>query len=252
MAANLSLREILQHSLGQHAKTLLTVSEDPSDTTVDILASDFNIISLNGDFKSQISFNPTRTECGVGLTYKQGFDVNWCGFGDWTLWFEASGPITNVRTRMNLCESILNTGGGINTGDIVDSDANIPGTINTPVANMAQAFAQSQWNYGRIDCNCPTSKTRLANLDLIVGLETVQRPECHLESYVGVQVPTGNRVRSRELFEPIVGHNHHFGVMFGSNAGLEIWTDCENDKSLWFEFTLHGLYFVSNNQTRLL
>jgi hypothetical protein len=54
------------------------------------------------------------------------------------------------------------------------------------------------------------------------------------------------------MFEPIVGFNHHFGLMFGSDASIELWSsECE-DSHLWMEISLQGLYLVKNSQRRLV
>lgn len=235
------------------------VSENPADSSfADVLSRNFNIETNAGDFKSQITFCPKHTEVGVGLSYKQGFCVNWCN-KPVGLWFEINAPISHVKNTMGLNEFIINNGGFANTGIVIPGNTNLfPGTqvnpdgiINIPVSNMTEAFRQPQWKYGRIDKDCKLEATRLAKLDLIFGFEGIHRPDAHLETFFGVTIPTGNRVKGINVFEPIVGHNHHFGFMFGSNMGLELWQGpCDNKMML--EFAVNGIYFVQNTQRRLI
>lgn len=250
---------------GPACKNVFIVSEDPTDPEADILARNFDITNIG--FKSKISFNPIHSFAGVGLRYKQGV---WTSCSGHTLWLDFSMPIEHVRNTLNFCEDVLNTGtrfinnqtyapctpGTVINRDCCNNsceDSCFSGTtvVTTAVANMTQAFAQEAWNYGRIDCGCET-KTAVANFDMRIGYETVQNDHCRLESYFGFSAPTGNKVRSIKLFEPMVGYNHHFGLMFGTDASLELWkSDCE-DAHVWMELSLHGLYLIKNTQRRLV
>lgn len=232
------------------------VSESTQDSGVaDILAGNFNIQTVDGNFKSQITFCPKRKEVGLGISYKQGFCIDWCN-KPVGLWFEINAPISHVKTTMGLNEYIINNGEGpdfdlVPTNDAGQNVNNIPGTIDAPVGSMVEALRQPQWKYGRIDKDCKMNATRLAKLDFIFGFEGLHRDDAHLETFFGVTVPTGNRVKSINLFEPIVGHNHHFGFMFGSNMGLELWEGpCDN--KMMIEFAVNGIYFIKNCQRRLV
>jgi hypothetical protein len=117
---------------------------------------------------------------------------------------------------------------------------------------MTEAFAQPGWNYGRIDKPCGSSKTGISNIDLVIGFESVRCDRCNLENFIGVSLPTGNRVHSRELFEPIVGFNKNVGFMFGSHADLEMYVSQNGKHSLWLDYAINGIYFLQNTQTRLI
>ena len=64
--------------------------------------------------------------------------------------------------------------------------------------------------------NATRRKTGVADVELKIGYDALCTECCFVNGYVGVLVPTGNRPQAKYVFEPIVGHNHHVGVLFGS------------------------------------
>ncbi|MBS1986439.1 hypothetical protein JST99_00710 [Candidatus Dependentiae bacterium] len=251
---------------GPDCKNVFTVNEDPTIVGTDLLARNFDITQVG--FSSKISFNPRHSFAGVGFRYKQGL---WESCSGHTLFIDFSMPVVHVRNTLNFCEEVLNTGtlfvngvqltacgaGNIpnrSCGSCDTSCTDLCATstyVTSSVNNMTEAFRQEAWQYGRIGCGSET-KTAVANFDVRLGYETVQNDHCRLESYFGFSAPTGNKVRSVNLFEPIVGYNHHFGVMFGTDASIELWTsECE-DSHLWMELSFQGLYLVKNSQKRLV
>lgn len=252
---------------GPSCKNVFTVNEDPTVANTDLLARNFDITNIG--FSSKISFNPRHSFAGVGFRYKQGL---WESCSGHTLFVDFSMPVVHVRNTLNFCEEVLNTGTRFVNGILLAPCT--PGTVlnracgsccddscndccatstfvTSSVNNMTEAFRQDAWHYGRIDCGCET-KTAVANFDMRIGYETVQNEHARLESYFGFSAPTGNKVRGVKLFEPIVGYNHHFGLMFGTDASLELWrSECE-DMHVWMELSMHGLYLVKNSQKRLV
>lgn len=137
----------------------------------DLLAQHFNIFTNNGNFRSRIRFKPSQSVAGLGLQYRQAFIRNkekGRGF-----FFSAAGPISHVKNNIELQETVLNNGGGVD--ESADENA---------VANMQEAFNQSDWCFGKIDCQS-RSKTGLAFLELKIGYEWLQHDPYHMESYAG-------------------------------------------------------------------
>ena len=75
---------------------------------------------------------------------------------------------------------------------------------------MRQAFAQKGWRFGRITPE-KHKKWGVADIELKIGYNSCACDTYTMNSYVGLIVPTGTRVRARYVFEPIVGNNRHFG-----------------------------------------
>jgi len=221
-------------------KTSLLVSEEfgalGGSDNPDLFAQNFNIFTTAENFLSRISFKPHYSFVGLGFGYRQSFwrndEKERGGF------FSISTPLTRVKTRVGLQEKIINDGGEADEND----DEN-------PVVNMTEAFRQKEWNFGKI-CKGSMSKTRLADIEVKLGYEWLQHDPCHLESYIGVLIPTGNKPDGEFVFEPIVGWGKHAGIMFGSAFGIQIWDNEEEERNVRFEFASHSQYLFRKNQVR--
>ena len=214
------------------------ISQD-NNPDKDVEARNFNIDSIDGTFASKVCFCPKQSVIGVGLDWKQAFcrRENGCV----TYWGEISFPIVRVENTMGLTEDVTNEGGGPDTTAV--------GLDGAPrVANMTDAFRQSTWKYGKINSNCKMTKTRIADIELKVGWDSCSMDCCHLEGYLGLVIPTGNRPKGEFVFEPIVGNNRHFGFMYGSNLGFDLW-NCDDHKIV-LEVDWNGRWLFRNHQTR--
>jgi hypothetical protein len=225
-------------------KEQLSVKETP-DATTDIDARNFNVRTANGNFASTISFAPRQTIFGLGMTYRQNLNtlMDW-NCDDRTWWFEISSPLTHVKNRMHLEENVINNG-----GVVLPAPTGLPAT-QVLVPNMEAAFKQAAWNFGKIDKSTKNDSrtTRLADIELKVGYEWLNQECCGIESFLGVLIPTDNRVRSEYVFEAIVGHNKHWGIMSGTSAHFDIWDN--NCWNLNFCIDMSSKYLFSRTETR--
>lgn len=220
-------------------------------TDTDILANQLNIYTQNGTFDSTVEFNPRHSYTGIGINYQQKVYERSNGKG---VWISISGPILSVHNKIELVETIANNGGGplvvsSPTPVTAGCPANCPNPCNThclldpaqalaPVDSVVAAFSQPGWCFGRID-NSGTAQHRttgIGDITLRVGYETVNRQDCHLDSFFGIIVPTGNTPAAINVFEPIIGHNHHWGIVLGSTLGLEIWQSDSGNTTVYGEF----------------
>jgi len=118
---------------------------------------------------------------------------------------------------------------------------------------MTAALKQPGFLYGKFDDSASAmKKTRLADIELKIGYEWLQYEPCHLESYLGILIPTGNKPKAEYLFEAIVGHGKSVGVMFGSAFGVQIWSNDEDERSLRVEMASHSQYLFKVKQVRSL
>ncbi len=223
--------ERLAWYFGPSCKRVLLVSEQGAPGT-DILSEQLNIVTQNGNFESKFCLSPVQSFAGVGFNYRTHFgckDQNKGFFIDVTL------PIYYVRNLMNLEEAIINNGGGPATTDNVGS--------------VKEAFLQEAWCFGRIDDCCDTSHVGASEIDAQIGYGW-GREQAHMHSYIGVLIPTGNKVEGCKVFEPIIGWNHNTGFHFGSSFGIRLWHDPCKDRSIWYEFAVDSRYFFENTQRR--
>jgi hypothetical protein len=219
-------------------KTTLVVKKQGKDEVplvtpyADIIATNFNVITVNDNFESRISFNPKMKIFGIGLNYYQRF-FRFC-------WAEISAPITYVDTSVGLREDVLNDGGGAKA---------TPVGVDTFVTNMAEAFKQTAWQYGKIDGTNDMDKWGIADIELKVGLQKT-KDDHYYSGYIGMLIPTGNKAKAVYIFEPIVGNNKHFGFLTGGSGGFDLWKNRKGNKKLQCSMHWHVQYLFSNTQKR--
>lgn len=224
-----------------NCKNFLTVAEDIIPCDYPILESDlqsqhFNIDTIDGTFTSTISFQASQSVVGVGFHYKQGFWFN----DDRTRWWyiDASTSFQQVKNYMQLNEAIVNNGGGPNLAENPNA-----------VGSMTEAFVQPAWNFGRIG-SCPLYKNGLADIEFKLATEWIWSEYCHFAGYLGALIPTGNSPQAVNVFEPIVGHNKHWGVLIGMEGGFELWSNRNDTWHFSIEIAGNGLYLFGSHETR--
>jgi hypothetical protein len=234
-------RELAQYFM-PNCKPVLTVNslvQSPPDATTvpfaDLMAQNFNVFTANGEFESTVSFCAKHTEAGLGLHYKHGFWYN----DDSTKWWylDVTLPITTVSNTFQINENVTNTGGGVS--------AVVPGAV----ANMAEAFNQSAWNYGRVN-GCKMKKTGVADMQIALGWQWAYTDCCQAASFVGVLAPTGNKPCGQFVFEPVVGHGGSVGLFWGSEGGYNFWNSCDDSWHLSFDWAVFSLYLFKTKQVR--
>ncbi len=223
--------ERLAWYFGPSCKRVLLVSEQGIPGT-DILSEQLNIVTPGGDFESKFCLSPVQTFAGIGFNYRTHFG---CKNQNRGFFIDLTLPVYYVRNLMNLDETIINNGGGPATADNVGS--------------VKEAFRQEAWCFGRIDDCCNTTEVGVSEIDAQIGYGW-GREQAHMHSYIGVLIPTGNKVKGCKVFEPIIGWNHNTGFHFGSSFGIQLWHDACKDRSIWYEFAVDSRYFFENRQCR--
>jgi len=235
----------------------MRVSENTNTAQVgdfELLSSFFGVITANAitnPYLSVISLCPSHTEVGLGLGYRYALWNN--AENTQQLCFYVTAPIVNVHNKMHFRETVLNDGGGrlrgpISTGGGSTIDTSqVVATFDT----MREAFDQSTWNFGKITCDHhKMSKTGIADITAVLEYRWVEHEPCHIESYLGVLIPTGNKVDGKYMFQPIVGHGQSWGIVWGGNFGLTIWHHEHEDFSIRAELTNNSMYLFTKAQMR--
>ncbi len=202
----------------------------------DLLARHFNIFTNTGYFRSKISIRPKQEVIGFGFHAKKSFWVSeekGRGF-----YASLSLPIERVKNDLHFVEEVINTGGG--------ADLRVDDYV---MANMTEAFMQSEWMFGKIDRQA-RRRTGVADIEFKIGYEWIQHVPFHLESYLGVLIPTGNKPSAEYMFDPVIGQGNHVGVIFGNHIGVEIWKDEAKDRNIRVEYSGHTQYLFRNTQCR--
>ena len=211
--------------------------------TKDVEARNFNIstASTTSTFHSLISFEPKQTTAGVGFVFKQNLWRDRLGIP--TFWAELSFPVQYVKNEMNLQESIISDGGGS------DGQPGLDG--QTHVSSMTEAFAQTSWQFGKINNCCPQERWGVADVEFRIGYNSLRGDCCDINAYVGFVAPTGTQIDRKTagyLFPAIIGNNHHFGVLFGSHFGYDLHS--RNDHMLRMELDMSNRMLFTNHQWR--
>jgi hypothetical protein len=212
----------------------------------DVNAADFNIaVGLsNPAFQSTIKFRPRHSFAGVGFDYKQYLAARDACEKKW--WMEISFPVLHVKNDMRLSETsngVAPLNANVNA-NMVEAFKGLKGYFNPSIGDGT--VTGSAWKYGKI--NGPRKKTGVADIELKLGYDYLCEEMCHAESYIGGLIPTGNRAEAHYVFEPIVGHGKHGGLIWGASWGWEVWNSC--DRYLHFEMATNGKYLFKNTQHR--
>ncbi len=205
----------------------------------ELIASDFNIQTVNGAQSMTINMNPQQTVSGAALSLRVPV-LDRC-------WASLDIPVVHVRNNLSLTETF--TPGPISPalgGAIGFTSPLYSGGFAPVVATMTQAFQQEGMFYGKI--NGVQSKTGVADMTLKLGCDFVDQTDFYLSGYAGFTFPTGNRPKGVYMFEAIVGNNQHFGL----NGGMYGQVSFENfgHNKLWVGWSLEGEYLIRNTQTR--
>jgi hypothetical protein len=113
---------------------------------------------------------------------------------------------------------------------------------------MTAAFRQKNWRFGKIDNRLNFVREGFADVEVKVGYQARADERIRLYGYAGFIFPTGNKPTAQFVFEPIVGNNHHYGVLYGSHIGLSAW--CKGDHQLAFALDFQTRYLFKNHQRR--
>lgn len=232
-------------------KTALTAQEYKSPNfTQDGLfvkqleARNFNIATdpaADTTFKSTILFRPQQTSFGIGFSWIQNL---WHDCKDVPrIWAEISFPVQYIKNKICLNEFVVNSGGGVSETIGLDGAQH--------VANMTQAFKQPTWLYGKVD-NCADLETwGVSDIEVTVGYNALDSHTCDFNAYAGFVIPTGTKINQKNaayIWSPVVGNNHHWGILFGAHAGFIVFEHKLHTIDL--EFDVEGQYLFKNSQWR--
>ena len=203
-----------------------------------------NLADENAEFESTIQLCPKIRTIGLGFTYRQNLSKLRDCYDPCKrhVWLEISTPLTRVETTMGLSECLSFT--GEREADVIE------GLDQKFYGNMTAAFNQAAWKYGKINGCCECSKTRLADISLLLGWDTFKCDSCLLEGFFGFLIPTGNERCAHYMLEPIVGHAKHWGIMKGFHLRGTLWEDKECERILEVAHDSNGLYLFSREEKR--
>lgn len=206
--------------------------------TKSLMASDFNIQTVNASSASTITMNPTQTVSGATLSFRSPIGQK--------LWASVELPIVHVRNNLSFTETFTVSALAVANQGAVGFYNPLTEAVTVPVATMTQAFQQTGMLYGRIQGVQKT--TQLAEINLKAGYDAIDRTDLYFSLYLGVSIPTGNKPKAVYMFEAIGGNNHHTGLSGGLYGQLRMHEF--NKCNVWFGWSMEAEYLLHNIQTR--
>ncbi len=201
----------------------------------DILFGDFNVQTQAGTQNSIITMNPQQKRIGFAFSLRYPFKEEF--------WATLEAPFVHLQNNLNL-EERYDGNPLITIGGAAGFDG-----ANPTVTTLFEAFRQKGMNYGRIDG--VQKKAGLADLTVRLGYNSVNREDLFMSQNVGVILPTGNRPTAKYVWEPIVGNNHHFGVVGGATTHFCA-HQADNGNKVWITTSVEGKMLAQNTQKRSL
>lgn len=220
----------------------------------EVIADNFG---LSPFFSGAVKINP-RIENYI-------LDINlFFGLEEWLpgLFLRVNAPITHTRWNLNLneclrCESLISTTVCetlitttvpscpvpvcANSGPIVplESSAIYPNLRLALSGDFLFGDMKTPWKYGRFSF-CPLDDTAIADIDVMLGINFWDNFWFNNAFYFKVVIPTGTKIKSRNIFEPVIGNGRHaeFGIGFASHFNL-LGDPCNTYQTL-------GLYIEGN------
>jgi len=160
-------------------------------------------------------------------------------------------PIVHTRWNLNLCE----------TDSCCPENSDFPAGYMAPGAvpatcNIRQALSgnflfgdmKTPWEFGRFN-NGTLSQTGVAELIVNLGSNFWQTNLSHLGVFARISAPTGNRLNSHNVFQPVVGNGGFFEAGGGINGHLVLWS-YGADQSLTGYITGYATHLFKIRQKR--
>lgn len=219
----------------------------------DIIADHFG---LPTDFKGTLSIKPRIENYILDFNFFFGLDDWFCGS-----FLRIHFPLVHTRWTLGLDECVIcdEKSKGSPLFPACYMSTNQAETTSNIALALSGDFLfgdmKEKWKFGRFSF-CPLSKTRIADIDVILGYNILQSDCYHLALYGQVVVPTGNRPSAVFIFEPIVGNGKMWEagvgfsthILFGHNRGTiglfaegNVTHKFKTSQIRSFDFTKNGL-----------
>lgn len=130
---------------------------------------------------------------------------------------------------------------------------NVVGAVNAVTAlhgNTTWGDVANTLKFGKITCNTKNRKTRIADLQAVLGYNGIEAKNYRLGYKLIVKAPTGNSPNAERMFEPIVGNGGHWELGGGLIANMVLWKNKTSEVEWFIDADVTHL-FTSRWQKRL-
>lgn len=228
---------------------LIVSSDQASFPQVNPINFGIAYAGVGASYTSTIQFNPRESVAGAGFEWRQHFGWWNCDNECSKWWFDISFPVVQVSNRVSLTEFNVTTVGTPIAGTAANMIEAFQGTANFGALNPGVVCTATAMQYGLIPSTTKKLKrTGVADVEIKIGYDAIHTDCFYANGYVGALAPTGNKPKAKYIFEPMVGHNHHAGVLFGGQIMYDMWS-CA-DRCLSWEINFDSRYLFSGTETR--
>ena len=213
----------------------------------DIMADYFGLPS---DFKSVVQFDPKIVNFVMDFDWYIGFDG--CVPG---LYAKIHLPIVHTKWDLQLCECVVDPGTtftsypagylastAIELSTLTTGD-NAPTNVKTALqGNATFGDMHEPLKFGKVFGR--QTETRVSELWVALGYNFLLSDGYHAGLAVRAAAPTGTLRKSRFLFEPIAGNDHHWEIGGSFTGHIDFWRREEHDQklSLYLDATVTHMF----------
>ena len=213
---------------------------------------------LPTDFKSKLSFHPDISNFV--------FDINcYLGLDEWVngLFVRLHLPIVRTYWSLNFHENVCEQGSN-------SYDAGYFAESAIPRSNLLSNFAEyaagvtpvgllntilNPLKYAKMENSCgpcknDTTKTRLAELQGVLGWNFLNDENYHFGVGLRFAAPTGSKPEAELLFEPIAGNGKHWELGAHITSHAMLWRSCDESRSLGFYCDANITHLFNATQIR--
>lgn len=208
---------------------------------------------LPTDFVSHLGFKPVIDNFI--------FDINcYLGLDEWVngLFVRLHLPIVHTRWSLDFCETVTNPGTNA-------YDAGYFAAAPIARTNLLGKFAQyaagktpqgttdtilNPLKFAKITNNCNNTKTRLAELQAVLGWNFMNDENYHFGVGLRFCAPTGSKPEAEYLFEPLAGNGKHWELGAHITSHAMLWRSDDENRSLGFYCDANITHLFNATQIR--
>ena len=250
------------HSFGGHdiARFLLgdrqltfSGSQVVGRDSCDILADYFGLPS---DFKSTIDINPTIVNFVMDFNWRIGLDSSVPG-----MYVGLHLPIVHTKWDLHLVECVSDPGmtftsypAGYFAATAIELSAlaqgkNAPKNVTTVLQGNAMfGDMKDPLKYGKVFGR--QSEMRVAELQVDLGYNFLQQHWYHFGIAATASAPTGTLRKSKWLFEPVVGNDHHWELGGVISGHVDFWHDDSEQQACSLYLNARITHLFASRQKR--
>jgi len=179
-----------------HNKQCITIQENG---TGDVGSLWLNLIAAPpANYQSNLTIKPRRQTAGFIFTF-----YSYLPCLTEKLWFGLNTALVHAHHALHMSSMA----------------SPYPGTV-LGFANTIQALTNPAWSAGKF-YSCPRNRTGLDDIQLKLGYDILQKNAVAGALYLIGTIPTGKKIQSHYIFEPIVGSRHgSLGAGFNAQADI--------------------------------